>query len=261
MRTEELVRGLEELAPPSYAESWDNVGLLIGSPDRDIQRVYVALDADSEAIDKAAAADCQLILTHHPLLFSPVKSIRQDDFIGKRLLAIIENRMNYYAMHTNFDVAVMADLAAAQLGLGQTIPLVATCSDAEGNAKGIGCVGELEEPTTLAALAARVKEIFDLPQVRYYGNPDRMLQRTAMCPGSGKGMDEDALAAGAQVFITGDIDHHYGLDAVEKGLCMIDAGHHGLEHIFVPYMKGWLAQHFSQLEIITDRNVSPFRVV
>lgn len=260
MKMSDLAEELEKLAPPSYAESWDNVGLLVGSMDRNIESVYIALDADSAAVKRAAAEGCDLILTHHPLLFSAVKSIRADDFIGGRLLTIIENRMNYYAMHTNFDVAVMAGLTSSWLGLRLYEPLAMVRETPEGM-KGIGCTGRLPEPMTLAALAKKVKENLGLPQVRYYGDPDRVVEAAALCPGSGKGMDEDVLAAGAQVFITGDVDHHYGLDLLEKGVCVIDAGHHGLEYVFVDYMARWISRHYPELRVVMDENQSPFHVV
>ena len=82
-----------------------------------------------------------------------------------------------------------------------------------------------------------------------------------MCPGSGKGRDADVLQAGSQVFITGDVDHHYGIDCVEKGICVIDAGHHGLEHIFVPYMEQWLKENCPEIQTVTDDNQSPFFVI
>ena len=260
MDSTKLIAGLEELAPPKYAQLWDNVGLLVGSRKREVKKIYIALDADSKAIDAAAKAGCDMILTHHPLLFSPVKSIRDDDFIGKRLLKMIENKINYYAMHTNFDVSVMAELAASYLGIKYLEPLEVTCTD-EAVPKGIGCVGKLKEQMTLKELSAYVREVFHLPQVRFYGDTDAVIETAAMCPGSGKGMEMEALSKGAQVYITGDVDHHYGLDCVEKGIYIIDAGHHGLEHIFVDYMKEWLAANFGEIEVVTDRNDSPFHVI
>ncbi len=260
MKTYEFIKVLDELAPPEYAESWDNVGLLEGSLSREVHKVYIALDADGTAVQNAVREGCDMMVTHHPLLFSAIKSIREDDFIGRRLLMMIENRINYFAMHTNFDVAVMADLAADYLKLKHVTPLALVRETVKGP-KGIGCVGEPEKHITLSDLAAHVKNVFDLPQVRYYGDPYGNIEKIAMCPGSGKGMDQDALAAGAQVLITGDVDHHYGLDCVEKGLWVIDAGHHGLEHIFVSFMEQWLTERLPELEIVTDRNTSPFHVI
>lgn len=260
MQSRELIKKLEKLAPPEYAESWDNPGLLVGSAGREVHKIYIALDADGEAVDQAARCGCDMILTHHPLLFSAIKSIRDEDFIGHRLITMIENRINYYAMHTNFDVAVMADLAADQLHLVNRSPL-AMVRETEEGPKGIGCTGSLPEEMTLAELAAAVRKAFDLPQVRCYGDPEKKICKVSMCPGSGKGMDGDVLKSGGQVFITGDVDHHYGIDCVEKGICVIDAGHHGLEHIFVPFMEKWLHENCPEIETVTDTNQSPFFVV
>lgn len=260
MQSKELIEKLERLAPPEYAESWDNPGLLVGSAKREVHKVYIALDADGEAVDRAVRCGCDMILTHHPLLFSAVKSIRDEDFIGHRLMMMIENRINYFAMHTNFDTAVMADLAADRLKLQNKQPL-AMVRETESGLKGIGSTGDLTEEMTLADLAIFVRKAFNLPQVRCYGKPDTKIRRVSMCPGSGKGMDGDVLEAGGQVFITGDVDHHYGIDCVEKGICVIDAGHHGLEHIFVPFMEQWMQENCPEIEAVTDGNQSPFFVV
>ena len=260
MQSRDLIRKLELLAPPEYAESWDNPGLLVGSADREVHKVYIALDADGEAVERAVQSGCDMIVTHHPLLFSAIKSIRDEDFIGHRLIMMIENKINYFAMHTNFDVAVMADLAADRLNLQNKTPL-AMIRETEDGLKGIGTSGELPEAMTLAELASLVKNQFDLPQVRCYGNPERVIHKVSMCPGSGKGMDADVMAAGSQAYITGDVDHHFGIDCVEKGICVIDAGHHGLEHIFVPYMEQWFKENGPDIEIVTDSNRSPFFVV
>jgi dinuclear metal center YbgI/SA1388 family protein len=260
MICKDLMCALEELASPEYALSWDNVGLLVGGSEREIHKIYLALDADGTAVDTAISQGCDMIITHHPLIFSGIKSIREEDFLGKRLLKIAEHKINYYAMHTNFDVAVMADLVADRMGLNVLSPLEVTCEE-NGILKGIGSVGTMNASMTLKELAAHIKNVFSLPQVRFYGNPDRIVDKVAVCPGSGKGMEHEALGAGAQVLITGDIDHHSGLDSLEKGLCIIDAGHHGLEHVFVDYMKQWLSEHFEQIEVVTDRNVSPFHVI
>ena len=159
-----------------------------------------------------------------------------------------------------FDTAVMADLAADRLKLQNKQPL-AMVRETESGLKGIGSTGDLTEEMTLADLAIFVRKAFNLPQVRCYGKPDTKIRRVSMCPGSGKGMDGDVLEAGGQVFITGDVDHHYGIDCVEKGICVIDAGHHGLEHIFVPFMEQWMQENCPEIETVTDGNQSPFFVV
>lgn len=260
MILKELIHDFTELAPAEYAMSWDNSGLLIGHPDADIQKVYISLDASGSAVDQAVMQGCDLLLTHHPLIFSPVKSIRADDFIGRRLLKLAENRISLYAMHTNFDITVMGRIVAEKLG--QTIegPLE-TILEENGQKAGIGTVGGLSGPIKLEDLAKAVKDSFELPQVRMFGDPQRLVRKAAICPGSGKGMAGEAIALGCDVLITGDIDHHEGIDSVEKGLAVLDAGHHGLEHIFVTYMAEWMQSHYPGIEVIRDVNSSPFSII
>ena len=117
MHIKEVIGILEEQSPVSYALEWDNVGLLAGDSEKEINRIYIALDATDEAVDAAIAAQADLLLTHHPLIFKGMKKIVSDHFIGRRLMKLIANDVAYYAMHTNFDVKGMADLSSAILGL------------------------------------------------------------------------------------------------------------------------------------------------
>ena len=114
---------------------------------------------------------------------------------------------------------------------------------------------------TLKQCALFVKAIFSLEQVKVFGIPDTILTRAAISPGSGKSEIKNAIAQGADVLITGDIDHHDGIDAVAQGLCIIDAGHYGLEHIFVSYMKEYLERRCENIEIMTQELTFPFWVV
>ena len=263
MKACDMIRELEKLAPPSFAESWDNSGLLTGSPDRDIRAVYIALDADSKAIENAVLKQCDMIITHHPMIFSPLRTIRDDDFIGKRVIRLIENRINLYAMHTNFDAAVMGKLCAERLNIRFLKPLAPVCIPAEGDPEnnGIGIVGIPETPVSLRDLSRAVKTAFDLPEVRYYGDPEKNITKIAMCPGSGKSLMDEVINECPDVYLTGDVDHHFALDMLEKGVAVIDAGHHGLEHVFVDYMMNYMRDHMPDIECYADENHSPFNVV
>ena len=255
MRLKEIMQMLEELCPPSFAMSWDNVGLLVGRADKEVQTIALALDATSEVIESAVMQKADLILTHHPLLFSGIKKINDSDYVGKRVLSLIRNDISCYAMHTNFDVLGMADAAADLLRLTDREVLEVTYED-EISVEGIGRAGVLPEPMKLSELAARVSEVFDIEHVRYYGDPE---QTCAILPGSGKGEVDLAVKSGADVYITGDINHHDGIDAVEKGIAVIDAGHYGVEKIFIPYMKEYLEREVPSVRIISCDGGMPFR--
>ncbi len=242
MICEEWIARLNELAPETYACEWDNPGLLTGRTDKEIRRVYVALDATDEVVRAAEEEKADLLLTHHPLIFRPLKKINDRDFTGRRIMELIRADICCYAMHTNFDAApgCMADLAAARIHLTETRPLE-VMGETGGAAYGIGKCGTLPDPVPLRELAERVKTAFGLKAVTVYGaeRAPGPLQRVAICPGSGRGMADEAGRAGAQVLITGDIGHHEGIDAAAEGVAVIDAGHYGLEHIFVDFMADY----------------------
>lgn len=245
----EIVDRLEEAYPPACAEGWDNVGLLVGHLDEPVEKVYVSLDLTEEILEEAAGWGADLVLTHHPMIFGAVKRINDQDFIGRKVLKLAENHMAYYAMHTNFDVLAMADINGRLLELSDARVLLETGTDSQGQAVGIGRVGSLPSEMELEACARFVKERFGLPGVKVYGNLKQVVRRAAVSGGSGKSMVPSALSCGAQVLITGDIDHHTGLDAVDQGLCIIDAGHYGTEYFFISYMKEWLGKTFPQLQL------------
>lgn len=254
MKCSEIIQILNELAPEAGACSWDNPGLLAGRSDKEVKCIYIALDATDQVVDQAAAQGADLLLTHHPLIFKALKQINDQNFITRRLLKLIQADISCYAMHTNFDAApgCMADLAAKRLNLTDCSPLE-YMGEMKEQPYGIGKVGMLPQPVSLFELANQVKEAFGLPFLLVYGQElkDRPIQRAALCPGSGGSMIEEALKAEAQVMITGDIGHHTAIDAVARNLAVIDAGHYGLEHIFIDFMADYLEKRLQgQVKII-----------
>ncbi len=260
MRCREFTEKLEEVWPLSFAESWDNPGLLTGRADKEIKTVMLALDATDEVVEEAVAKGADLLLTHHPLIFSARKQINDSDFIGRRLVRLLGNDICCYAMHTNFDVLTMADVAAEKIGLSGCRVLDVTWQEGEREA-GIGRVGKLPEPAGLDELGVRLKELFGLEQVAIFGEQGREISLVAVCPGSGKSVMEKAAQAGADVLITGDIGHHEGLDAMAMGIGVIDAGHFGLEQIFLPYMEEYLRGRWDGLTILRAQEKNPFHIV
>jgi len=260
MKCEEVIQALQQQAEEKYACDWDNVGLLVGSRRKEVKKIYIALDATDEAVQEAVTVGADLLLTHHPLIFRGMKRITDEDFIGRRIMAMIKADLSYYAMHTNFDVMGMADLAAEKLKLNHCVPLEVTCME-EGNEQGIGRVGELEKMVSLAECCQRVKSAFELSQVAVFGKLDQSVKRVALCPGSGKSTVQNALEAGADVYITGDIDHHTGIDAVSCKMAVIDAGHYGIEHIFIQYMKQFINKQMPDIEAVAQMRMEPFQIL
>lgn len=260
MECKKVIEILEKQSPKSYACDWDNVGLLVGREDKEIQKIYIALDATDEAIEEAIANGADMLLTHHPMIFKGMKRVTREDFIGRRIIRLIQNDMVYYAMHTNFDVMGMADLAADYLGLSDTKVLEVT-SVSESGEEGIGRYGSLKKEMTVRECCEEVKQAFSLENVKVFGNLERKVKTAAISPGSGKSVISNALQAGVDVLITGDIDHHEGIDAVAQELTVIDAGHYGVEHIFIPYMEQYLKREAKELEIAVQPLTFPFQII
>lgn len=266
MKCSEFIKRLELLVPLSYACDWDNCGLLAGRGDKEVKKVLVALDATDEVIEDAIEKQADILLTHHPLIFKPLKQVNDQDFISRRILKLIQNDINYYAMHTNFDSVPggMADLAAGLINLTDISVLNPEGETGEGIPYGIGAFGFLEQPVSLRELAKQVKEAFHLPFVTVYGleQVTEPISRVAITPGSGKQMISFAQALGAQVFITGDMGHHEGIDAVAGGMAVIDGGHYGLEHIFMSHMEWYLKEQIdSSLEVMKAKLQFPGAVL
>lgn len=258
MKGKDLYRLLQEHFPNEAALSWDNVGLLCGRMDKDIRKIYVALDATTEVIDEAVCVEADLLLTHHPIIFSAIKRIEENDYLGERLLRMMENHITCYAMHTNYDVKRMADIVVSRMGLIKLQVLEPTVADEQ---EGIGYTGEFEAPMTLKECAEKIKEWFQIPDVRVYGDLTRKIQRVSVCPGSAKGMEDFALAGGGEVLIGGDFGHHEGLDCLEKHIAVIDAGHYGLEHVFIDDMAEFLEDHCPDVQVYKARAAYPFHTI
>lgn len=260
MKCSDVIAKLEELSPPMYAAAWDNVGLLVGRKEKDIRRIYIALDATMQVVEKAIAWNADLILTHHPMIFSALKSVTTDDFVGRRVVKLLQKDICLYAMHTNFDVMGMADAAADVMELKNRQVLDITYEDDIAK-EGYGRVGKLPQIMTLSECAEYIKKTFQVSEVKVFGDLDTELERAAISPGSGKSEIVPALKAGADVLITGDIDHHDGLDACERGVAVIDAGHFGLEHIFIEYMKDYISREMNEITVAMDDSTAPFIIV
>ncbi len=251
MKCGELIGLLEKLAPSECACEWDNIGLLTGRYDKEIKKVFIALDATDDVVKEAVSWGADLLLTHHPLIFKPLNRINDKNFIARRIMDLIRNDISYYAMHTNFDAApgCMADAAAKKLGLMNTEILEKEgelYQEREGGLKavpyGIGRTGFLMEEMTVRELAGHVKKRFDLPFLTLYGEeaPGKKVRFIGISPGSGGSVIKTALKAGLEVLITGDIGHHNGIDAAANHMAVIDAGHYGLEYLYLDFMEEFL---------------------
>ena len=261
MNLNHMIKELEKKYPLSAAVEWDNPGLQAGRRDKEIKKVLLALDATFPVIQEAKEWGADLLLTHHPLFMSGIKKVNTDQLLGRKAVELIQADISHYAMHTNFDVVTMAPLSADILGLEQTEILAPLFVDENGKEQGFGRVGNLASPMSLGELSELVKEKFALDTVKIFGDPECPVERAAISPGSGKSMIKATLAKEASVLISGDFGHHEGLDAMDEGLLIVDAGHYGLEHIFMDYMASFLKQRFPEVEVKKADTRNPFSVL
>lgn len=250
MKCRDLMMILDELAPKRMACDWDNPGLLAGRLDKEVKKVLFTVDVDDKTVETAIREQVDMIISHHPLIFRAIKHVTDEDFIGNRLVKLIQADISYFAMHTNYDSVPggMADVVADRLGIVFGSPLE-ELGEENGVAFGIGKVGVLGAPMNGRALAKMVKEEFELPYVTVYGSElweTEPVKVAATCPGSGGSTIRAAIEKGAQALITGDIGHHEGIDAAAQGLMIIDAGHYGLEHVFMAQVEKFLSERVKE---------------
>lgn len=260
MKVTELITWLEKKYPVAAAENWDNVGLLVGEDSGEVHHVFLALDLTEKTLEEAIDVGADMILTHHPMIFTGMKKINNHDFTGRKIIKLIQKGIPYYAMHTNYDVLGMADLSADYLKVENAVPLDVTEETDEGM-QGIGRVGILQEKTNVKEYAEFVKASLKLNDVKIYGNLQKTVKCVAVCTGSGKSYIDKAIAMGADVYVTGDVDHHNGIDAVAKGIAIIDAGHYGTEYIFMNAVKAELLADFPKLRVTCAEVESPYTLL
>ena len=262
MRCSEIFEYLKNLYPIELAMDWDNSGFLLGRSDKEVKNVLVVLDITNEVLEYAGAKDIDLIVSHHPIIFSALKRVTDETLLGNYILKILKNDICVIAIHTNFDIAKggMADICSERLGLSNTCVFerINVCDEEE---LGIGKIGDLKKGMSLDELIKLVKTKFDLSHVSVFGreNINSNIRRVAISPGSGKGMYKYAVKR-ADVLITGDITHHDGLDAANDGVCIIDATHYGLEHLFIEKVKSDLIK-LDKINVFEYKNTNPIEIV
>lgn len=261
MKCKDIIKLLEELAPPSYACEWDNPGLVCGRKEQEVHKIIVALDATNETIKKAVEVGVDMIVTHHPMIFGSIKKVNDDTFLGDKILTLAENHISCFAMHTNYDIAGgMAEICGEKMNLVNPEPFE-LMGEREERPVGIGQVGALPAPMTLAQCAKKVKEAFGLSEVLVFGDLDKVVSYAAVSPGSGRSMLKEALKKKVDVLITGDIGHHEGLDSMDMGFAVIEAGHYGLEQVFISHICDYLTQNTDNIEMIPYFEGMPYQVV
>ncbi len=225
---------------PHTAAAWDSIGLQVGDPSDEISAVMISLDVTAEVLDEARDRAVDLIVAHHPLLFAPLARLTPSTAAGRLALRAARDRVAVIAVHTNFDAAVpgTTEPMVEALQLTDVRPLEPLPDEPE---HGLGRIGTLPRAMRVRAVADLLAGALPAPHLRVAGPLERLVERVAACGGAGDSLLDAAHAAGADLYVTGDLRHHVVLDALTVGMAVIDAGHYATEAAALPALRTRLA--------------------
>ena len=225
MKIKELTDIIESFAPLSLQESYDNSGLIVGGPDDEVHAALLAVDVTEEVLDEAEREGCDIIITHHPIIFHPLKRFNSKNYVERCVERAIRRGIALYACHTNLDSTPngMSWQVGAMIGLESMSVLQPRGAE---SSVGFGVVGVLPRAESAMALLSRVKSIFEVGAIRYSDLPsdDRLVRRVAICTGAGGSLIDDALAADADLYITADLRYNDFMRG-ENRMILADIGH------------------------------------
>ena len=253
-----LVQVFESLWPVSGAEEWDRPGLTTGRLDQPVQNVLLAVDVTMAVMAEAVALDCNLIVSHHPLLLKGANFLAEDQLKGELVSFAIRNSIALYSAHTNADVVVggVSDVLANAIGLRGAAPLVSTSAGV-----GHGRIGKLDKPISLLEFANQVAAI--LPRsnapVRVSGDLTRLIEKVAVVGGAGDSFISQAQAQGAQCLVTSDLRHHVSVDASTdptNSLSLVDISHYAAESLWLGPASEQLKQALPSVEFLISKIVT-----
>ena len=251
MKVRDIIQVIESFAPLSIQEKWDNSGLCIGSQDAEVTSVLLGLDCTPELVDEAIECGADMIVTHHPLIFSGLKKINSEDPVGEAVVKAIRAGIAVYAAHTNADKVIegVSGAMAARLALTDVEVL-----DEDGEGTGLGAVGNLPEPMDASDLIAYVKEKFGLKVMKTSRPLTEKISRVALCGGSGGSLIGAALRSGAQLYISGDISYHNFF--TPKGFMLMDIGHYESEKEIVDILFSLIKKNFPTFAVRITQNLN-----
>jgi len=226
----DILEGLNQVAPFALAESWDNVGLLIGDPGREVASLLFGLDPSLSLLNEAISRGIDTIITHHPCIFRPLPAVNLTTPDGIFLERALANKVNVIACHTNFDSAEngVSDALASLLGLENVRPLQLAAGS--GNEKtGLGRIGSYADSLSFTDFMQRLFQTVASENVQLAGTQPAAIKSVALCGGSGSDLAEEAYRQDADIYISAEIKHSTAIWAKDVGFCVIDATHYGTE--------------------------------
>ena len=227
MLLREIINSIESVAPRSAQEEWDNSGMQVGDTERDITSVLLTTDITETVVSEAITRDCQLIISHHPLLFHGLKQVCGQTPQARIVEMAIKNNIAIYSAHTSLDSVIggINTRLADKLGVvDYRILVVSNQSSAVSEQTGLGVIGRLEKPMKYTDFIAMVREKLDATYVRYTRPAKEMVETVALCGGAGSEFIAEAITQGADVYLTADCKYHEFQDA-DGQIGLVDIDH------------------------------------
>ena len=253
MKVSDILSYMEQLAPSYMKMDWDNVGLLCGDPDQEVTKILVALDPFEDTAREAAEIGAQLVLTHHPLIFRPCKTVTESDPVGRTIRYMVKHDISAINAHTNLDCAPggVNDVLAAMVGLTDVQVIDPQGEDGEGRPWGLLRMGTVKEQP-LEEFLKTVKENLGCPGLRY-AEGGKTVHQVAVGGGACGSEMMDAIHAGCDTFVTSDLKYNQFWDAQDRGLNIIDAGHFYTENPVCTMLKAAMEEKFPEITTVISK--------
>lgn len=261
MKLRDIINIIESVAPLSNQADWDNSGLQIGDQEASVSSVLLCTDVTDAIVDEAVAKGCELIVSHHPLLFHGLKTIQGRTVAERCVIKCIKHDIAVYSAHTSLDTVLhgISGRLAEKIGVENYRIL----SPTNGEEIGYGAIGELAEAVPFMTFATMVKEVLGAAAIRYIepaGGGESLVKRIAMCGGAGAEFAEEAIAQGADVFVAGDWKHHEFLELVGK-IGVLDVGHWESEQWAGEILAEALVERDGLKVVMAEANETPVRAI
>ena len=244
MKINKVLEILNEWAPEADAQEWDNVGLLIGSEEDELTGILVALDVTEAIANEAKESGSNLIITHHPIIFNPLYTLRRSEYPASVIVQLIKNDLSVYTMHTNLDIAESGvnETLAEKLKLKQIKPF----DDSELGA--LGRIGELQSELRMDDFLKELKSVLAVESLTYKGDTSKFIKKVALCSGAGGSFIDTAVRMNADVFVSSDFKHSNWLEAGER-IALVNAGHFESEEIVLDSIIDKLGRRMQNVDI------------
>jgi dinuclear metal center YbgI/SA1388 family protein len=273
MKRKDLLDLLQRKFPEEYAEDWDNTGFIIDVGKNKYERILVALELVPEVLREAIELGVDIVITHHPIVFKPIKKLSAQIVEDSMIIECIKNDISVFAIHTNCDnyEGGTNDYLSELIGIKETealLPLENICDTiplANLQKKvGNGRVGRLNNPMTLKILLEKLKDILSAEALRYTGDENRIIDKVGLCSGSGSDLIREAYRRGVDCFLTGDIKYHDAQFARMNNMALVDIGHYESENIFKYALMEMLVEETETIMqtpdiMVSKEDINPFR--